>query len=174
MKFLFIFLRYDRQLRLWGDHGQVALEKARVCLIGATATATEILKSLVLPGVGSFTIVDGKKVSGEDIGNNFFLDHESLNQSRGSVAARLLLELNPEVTGDCVDENVDQVLTNRPDFFTSFDLVIATEISEKTLITLSKFLWDETEKPVPLMVVKTYGKYFLNLIKIEGQKFFLK
>ena len=118
----------------------MALEKARVCVIGATATATEILKSLVLPGVGSFTIVDGKKVTAEDIGNNFFLDHESLNQSRGSVAARLLLELNSEVTGDCVDENVDQVLTNRPDFFTNFDLVIATEISEKTLITLSNLL----------------------------------
>jgi hypothetical protein len=43
-------------------------------LIGATATATEILKSLVLPGVGNFTIVDGKKITGEDIGNNFFLE----------------------------------------------------------------------------------------------------
>ena len=62
--------RYDRQLRLWGDHGQVALERARVCLIGATATGTEILKSLVLPGVGNFTIVDGKKVTPEDLGNN--------------------------------------------------------------------------------------------------------
>ena len=139
----------------------MALEKARVCVIGATATATEILKSLVFPGVGSFTIVDGKKVTAEDIGNNFFLDHESLNLSRGSVAARLLLELNPEVTGDCVDENVDQVLTNRPDFFTNFHLVIATEISEKTLITLSNLLWNDTEKPVPIMVVKTYGKLFL-------------
>ena len=66
--------KYDRQLRLWGDHGQAALGKAKVCLIGATATATEILKSLVLPGIGGFTIVDGKKVTGEDIGNNFFLD----------------------------------------------------------------------------------------------------
>ena len=43
---MILFFRYDRQLRLWGDHGQVALEKARVCMIGATATATEILKSL--------------------------------------------------------------------------------------------------------------------------------
>ena len=66
--------RYDRQLRLWGDHGQVALERARVCLINATATATEVLKSLVLPGVGQFSIVDGEKVSGEDVGNNFFLE----------------------------------------------------------------------------------------------------
>ena len=88
---LFFYFRYDRQLRLWGDHGQNALEKARVCLIGATATSTEILKSLVLPGVGNFTIVDGKKVTPEDIGNNFFLDNECVNQSRGSVATRCLI-----------------------------------------------------------------------------------
>lgn len=36
--------------RLWGDHGQEALESAHVCLINATATGTEILKNLVLPG----------------------------------------------------------------------------------------------------------------------------
>lgn len=36
--------------RLWGDHGQEALENAHVCLINATATGTEILKNLVLPG----------------------------------------------------------------------------------------------------------------------------
>ena len=36
--------------RLWGEHGQSALEAARVCLINATATGTEILKNLILPG----------------------------------------------------------------------------------------------------------------------------
>ena len=54
-----------------------------------------------------------------------------------------------------MDESVEQVLNNRPDFLTNFDLVIATEISEKTLITLSNLLWDEN---IPMMVVKTYGK----------------
>lgn len=37
-------------VRLWGDHGQEALESAHVCLINASATGTEILKNLVLPG----------------------------------------------------------------------------------------------------------------------------
>ena len=35
--------RYDRQLRLWGDHGQSSLERASICLVNATATGTEIL-----------------------------------------------------------------------------------------------------------------------------------
>jgi molybdopterin/thiamine biosynthesis adenylyltransferase len=43
-------IKYDRQLRLWSSNGQEALESARVCLVNATATGTEILKNLVLPG----------------------------------------------------------------------------------------------------------------------------
>ena len=43
--------KYDRQLRLWGDHGQRCLESSRICLINVTATGTEILKNLVLPGL---------------------------------------------------------------------------------------------------------------------------
>ena len=71
--------RYDRQLRLWGDHGQRSLEAASVCLVRATATGCELLKSLVLPGLGAFTIVDERKVGGEDVGNNFFLEREGGN-----------------------------------------------------------------------------------------------
>jgi len=37
--------------RLWGDHGQEALEGAKICLINASATGTEILKNLILPGM---------------------------------------------------------------------------------------------------------------------------
>lgn len=43
--------RYDRQLRLWGDHGQFALEYAKVCLLRAEGLGAEILKNLVLPGI---------------------------------------------------------------------------------------------------------------------------
>ena len=42
-----------------------------MCLINATTTGTEILKSLVLPGISSFTIVDGALISGEDAGNKY-------------------------------------------------------------------------------------------------------
>ena len=55
--------------RLWGDHGQTTLEDARVCLLNATATGTETLKNVVLPGCGSFVVVDGEKVTEEDVGS---------------------------------------------------------------------------------------------------------
>lgn len=82
--------KYDRQLRLWGDHGQEALESAHVCLINATATGTEILKNLVLPGIGSFTIIDGHQVSGEDAGNNFFPSEKQYWQEPSSSCHGIL------------------------------------------------------------------------------------
>ena len=52
--------RYDRGIRVWGAHGQEAVEKARICLLNAGPTGAEALKNLVLSGIHSFTIVDGQ------------------------------------------------------------------------------------------------------------------
>lgn len=41
--------KYDRQMRLWGSHGQMKLETSHIGMIGSGATASEILKNLVLP-----------------------------------------------------------------------------------------------------------------------------
>lgn len=44
--------KYDRQLRLWGARGQRALMESHILLVNAGPTGTELLKNLVLPGVG--------------------------------------------------------------------------------------------------------------------------
>ena len=54
--------KYDRQLRIWGAHGQAALESACICLLHCGPTGTETLKNLVLGGIASFTVVDASKV----------------------------------------------------------------------------------------------------------------
>ncbi|XP_033897685.2 NEDD8-activating enzyme E1 regulatory subunit-like [Acipenser ruthenus] len=146
--------KYDRQLRLWGDHGQDALENAHVCLINASATGTEILKNLVLPGIGAFTIVDENKVRGEDVGNNFFLTKSSIGRNRAQAATELLQELNSDVSGNFVEESPDQLLDNDPDFFHRFSLVIAVHLPESTLLRLAAFVWGAG---VPLLVCRTYG-----------------
>nr|XP_039265716.1 NEDD8-activating enzyme E1 regulatory subunit-like [Styela clava] len=147
--------KYDRQLRLWGDHGQRSLENAKVCLINVTATGTEMLKNMVLPGIGSFTIIDSKCVTGEDAGNNFFLHSDRIGDSRAKVATELLLELNPDVSGEYMDETIDQLLENNPKLFSHFTVVIVSGlIPEDTLKKLSLLLWG---KNIPLVLCKSYG-----------------
>ncbi|XP_062327622.1 NEDD8-activating enzyme E1 regulatory subunit [Osmerus eperlanus] len=146
--------KYDRQLRLWGDHGQEALENAHVCLINATASGTEILKNLVLPGIGAFTIVDGNKVSGEDVGNNFFLSNNNIGKNRAQAATELLQELNSDVSGNFVEESPDKLLDNDPEFFHRFNLVVAVQLPESTSLRLGAVLWSAN---VPFVLCRTYG-----------------
>ena len=51
-------IRYDRQLKLWGERAQKRIEEANVCVVGSSVVGTEILKCLVLPGIKSFTVID--------------------------------------------------------------------------------------------------------------------
>ncbi len=93
--------KYDRQLRLWAASGQQALEEAHVLLVnsGPGVVGVEALKNLVLPGVGNFTIVDDATITEADLGVNFFFEEGSLGHSRAGECCKLLMELNPDVTG---------------------------------------------------------------------------
>ncbi|XP_073837597.1 nedd8-activating enzyme E1 regulatory subunit APP-BP1 [Musca autumnalis] len=154
--------KYDRQIRLWGEHGQTLLEGAKICLVNANGIGCEILKSLVLPGIGVFTIVDGSVVTEDDLGVNFFLDSSNLGQSKAAACMLLLQELNPDVSGDCVEESVDYLLANRPSFFDDFDVVVASNLNEESLLRLSNCLW---EANVPLLYCRSLG--FFGTIRLQ-------
>lgn len=154
--------KYDRQIRLWGEHGQVSLESSQICLINATALGTEILKNTVLPGVGSFTIVDGRLVTEEDLGCNFFVEPSSLGLSLAKCCTEFLCELNPDVSGDYIDENLEHLLQNNPDFFQKFNAVIATDLTEREIIKLSHKLW---EINVPFILCRSVG--FFGTLRIQ-------
>lgn len=94
--------KYDRQLRLWGAHGQRLLAHSNILLLNPTPAATETMKNLILPAVGRFTVVDGGMVTERDTANNFFVDSESLGKPRAQVTSALLEELNPDVKGDFI------------------------------------------------------------------------
>lgn len=80
---------------------------------------TEILKNLLLPGIGSFTIVDDACVTEEDLQTNFMLPGDSLNKPRGEVLVRELLRLNPDVSSHSCLKVV-------PVDFGAYDVVVAT------------------------------------------------
>lgn len=73
-----------------------------------------------------------------------------------------MLELNQDVHGDYVDEDIEQVLENNPDFLSNFSVVVATDLKEKTVIQLSMKLWD---LDIPFLNCKSYG--FLGYIRSQ-------
>lgn len=167
--------RYDRQLRyayrelhiskqcpytfhsLWAATGQSALENARILVISASATSTSILKNLVLPGIGHFTILDDAKVSPQDAGNNFFLEGpSSIGKSRAEEAVRLLSELNDGVEGKADTSSLDDILDTNPSYLASFTVVIAHNLGTRLLDKLSTLLWSDASYPV-LVAVRSAG-----------------
>lgn len=46
---------FDRQVRLWGPHGQLLLRTSRILCLGSSAVMSEALKSLVLPSTLSLS-----------------------------------------------------------------------------------------------------------------------
>jgi amyloid beta precursor protein binding protein 1 len=105
-------------------------------------------------GIGSFTIIDDAKVTERDLGNNFFVDAESLGKSRAETVSKMLLEMNPFVEGHVVQESAQSLINNRLDFFGSFTMVLADGVRETELCKLAEFLW---AKHIPLVVTRSYG-----------------
>jgi len=153
--------KYDRQLRLWGEEGQGALESARVCLIHATTTGTETLKNLVLPGIGRFTIVDDKKIEADDF-SNFFIPEGSIGKSRAQVTCDNLRELNDLAHGEFLDANPVELLNTRPEYFKTFTIIIANNLEETALLTLSHLCW---ENAIVLVVTHTVG--FVGYVRVQ-------
>ena len=120
--------KYDRQLRIWGSHGQQALETARVCVLGSGCTATEALKNLVLGGIAGFTVVDNAIVQPTDLGANFLLESASLGKPRAAAVTELLAELNDGVASSYIEEAPSNVIESNPAFFSDFQLVLATQV----------------------------------------------
>ena len=97
-----------------------------------------------------------------DLENNFFLDVAHLGQSRGHCAAKFLCEMNDNVKGCVVEESVSSLLESNPHFFTTFTLVIASQVSFQIVEQLSLVL----NGKVPLIYLRNYG--MLGYLRIDA------
>lgn len=147
-------VKYDRQLRIWGEQGQAALEKASICLLNCGPTGSETLKNLVLGGIGSITIVDGTKIEEGDLGNNFMVDESSIGQSKAKCVCAFLQELNDAVKAKFIEEYPEALIETRPSFFSQFTLVVATQLVEEWIVKLDKICRNAN---VILVVARSYG-----------------
>lgn len=142
-------------------------------MLGASATSTSVLKNLVLPGIGQFTILDHKAVSPADAGNNFFFEGpSSIGKKRAEEAVRLLAELNDGVVGKADTRDIAQLLENNDglDWIKGFTLVIAHNLEKTLLDKLSEALWADDDGP-SLIAVSSAGflaEFFIQFHKHES------
>ncbi|WFD48465.1 E1 ubiquitin-activating enzyme [Malassezia furfur] len=89
---------YDRQIRLWGLEAQNRMRSAHVVVLGLTGVATEIIKNVVLSGVGRLTVVDDADVRTDDLNAGFFFRDSDVGHARVADAPlQRIQQLNPLV-----------------------------------------------------------------------------
>ncbi|KAL9273757.1 NEDD8-activating enzyme E1 regulatory subunit AXL-like protein [Drosera capensis] len=161
--------KYDRQLRIWAEQGQAALEKASICLLNCGPTGAETLKNLVLGGIGSITVVDGSKVEVGDLGNNFMVDESNIGESKAKCVCTMLQELNDAVKAKFVEEYPEKLIEAKPSFFSQFTLIVAAQLPEGAMIKLDRIC---REANVMSVFARSYGLTGLVRVSLKVCFFF--
>ncbi|RKP02444.1 hypothetical protein CXG81DRAFT_24905 [Caulochytrium protostelioides] len=78
---------YDRQIRLWGFSAQARLRAAHVLVVGFEGPAPELIKNLVLSGVGALTVLDDAVAVAADLAANFFLTAAETAEAEASPSS---------------------------------------------------------------------------------------
>ncbi|KAM5456348.1 E1 ubiquitin-activating protein aos1 [Microsporum audouinii] len=162
---------YDRQIRLWGVKAQERIRNANILLVTLKGLGNEIAKNLVLAGIGTLTIVDDGMVREEDLGAQFLITEENLNQSRVEAAAPHIRQLNPRVK---LHADPSSIKSKPPVYFEQFDLVIATDLDFETFATINAACRVANRPSYIAGVHGFYGFIFADLIShtfvIEREK----
>lgn len=81
---------------------------------------------------------------------------------------QMLQEMNPDVSSDYLDESVDTILSNNPEFFITFKVVIASSLKENTLLKLSRMLWSHN---IPFVYCRSIG--FIASARLQYKEHFV-
>ncbi len=144
-------------------------------VIGSSATATSILKNLVLPGIGHFTLLDHRDVSPADAGSNFFFEGPtSIGRNRADEAVRLLAGLNDNVDAHADTRDIADILASDPTYFLGFSLIVTHNLSPILLTRLAQLLWENPSAP-PFIPVRSAGfiaEFYVQFHTHEGASSF--
>ncbi|KAK4056467.1 E1 ubiquitin-activating protein aos1 [Microbotryomycetes sp. JL221] len=126
---------YDRQLRLWGVAAQNRMLTSSVLVYKFKGVAAEVVKNVVLAGVGAVTLLDSNKVNQVDLGANFFLRQQDVGKKRVEAGAPRVSALNPRVT---LTTETDDELLHDQDFISQFNLVVLTDVDAPTVLRVNE------------------------------------
>ena len=71
---------YSRQLYALGKDSLMSMKNSRVLIIGTSTPFVEIMKNLILMGIGEITIADNREINNDDLETNYYLNSIDLNK----------------------------------------------------------------------------------------------
>ncbi|ODV93532.1 hypothetical protein PACTADRAFT_5311 [Pachysolen tannophilus NRRL Y-2460] len=125
---------YDRQIRLWGIDAQTRIRSSKILIVNLSYVGVEIVKNLMLSGIGQLTIWDSSVVCEEDLDGNFFVNETHLGKLKAEASFNKIKDLNSRVKLNVITTELDM---SDNDFFQKFDLIIGTELIKTNIVKLN-------------------------------------
>ena len=130
--------RYDR-LRLISWWDQSRIRQARVLVVGAGALGNEVVKNLVLLGVGTIYLIDFDVIEASNLSRSVFFRDSDCGQPKSQVLARRAQELNPDSCIIPIHGNV--MLEIGVGLIKSFDVVVGCLDNREARLWVNRLCW---------------------------------
>ena len=114
--------RYDRQIRVWGAEAQTRIQNAKVLLIGLNGVHPEVVKNIVLAGVG-VVLLDKRMVTLSDLAYNYFLTAGDVGREAAQASSARIQELNSFATVTVEERDLNEL---DDDYFQQFSEVLVS------------------------------------------------
>ena len=105
-----------------GPAGQIALQQARVLMVGAGGLASSALPYLAGAGIGSIGIVEPGLLEASNLHRQVLFGSDDLGRSKARLAAESMRRLHPFVETEVIEEYLDA--SNAEQIVSSYDVVI--------------------------------------------------
>ncbi len=101
--------RFSRQVMLEeiGYNGQLALKKAKVCVVGTGGLGNPILSRLAAMGVGALRIVDRDVIEISNLHRQTMFNENDVGRTKVAVAKKKLQTLNPDCTVEPLEISIN-------------------------------------------------------------------
>lgn len=148
--------RYSRHIMLkgFGASAQAKLSAAKVLVVGAGGLGCPTLQYLAAAGVGEIGIVDDDIIALSNLQRQVLYQTQEVGQKKATVAARRLLELNPDIrviahlvrvdTSNALDlmEGYDIIVDGTDNFATRYLINDACVLLKKPLVFAAVFQYE--------------------------------
>lgn len=117
-------LKYSRQIMLKkiGEQGQIALQNAKVLIVGVGGLGNPVSLYLAAAGVGTLYLADGDNIELSNLPRQVLFNEDDISQNKADIAAEKLMAQNTDISVEAIDEMLNQELCDY--YFPQVDLVL--------------------------------------------------
>jgi len=145
--------KFSRQNAAFGAEVTMKLTKMKALVYGCTGIGVEVVKNLVLQGVGGVTLVDTNLAKIDDLGVNFFLTEADVGKPLAPTLVPKFKELNPFCKINAVESLDPQVVEQHS------VMLVCASMPLRDLIKWDDFCRRKSPKSISFIYAHTGGVF---------------